>query len=254
MDAAAHRKGFSPFYNQYIPTHQDPIYQPEHEDILMLLRGLFMTSFLADDFLGDNDYFGAEKVLISSASSKTAIAFAYLVSQTGRVSAVGLTSAGNLEFVRNLGCYDQVLTYEEIPTLDGQRPAVYVDLAGSGTLLRAVHGHFGDRLGHSCAIGATHWDADRNIDGLPGPAPTFFFAPEQARKRIADWGAPGFQERLGTSWSSFRSFTEGWLELRRGYGRAAVERVYLETLRGSARPEQGQLLSLWDSPAAATAA
>ena len=191
-------------------------------------------------------------MLISSASSKTAIALAYVVSQAGRARAVGLTSTRNLDFVRKLGCYDQVLTYEEIPSLDAHTPTVYVDLAGSGDLLRTVHGHLGDGLRYSCAIGATHWDADQSREGVPGPKPEFFFAPAQIQKRVADWGAAEFRERLGSAWSSFRVFTEGWLEVRRGYGREVIEQVYLETLGGRARPEFGNVLSLWDTPAQAT--
>ena len=53
VDGAAHRAGLAPAYNQYQPTGGDALYHPEHEDALMLMRGLFMTSFLADDFLAD---------------------------------------------------------------------------------------------------------------------------------------------------------------------------------------------------------
>lgn len=246
VDAAPHREGLAPAYAQYTPTTGDPLHHPEHEDALMLLRGLFLTSFLADDFLAEHGHHGAESVLISSASSKTSIALAHQVSKGGRARAVGLTSPRNLEFVRKLGCYDAVIPYDELGSLDGSRPAVYVDMAGSGPIRRAVHGHFGERLRHSCAIGATHWDSDRGSEGLPGPQPEFFFAPAQIQKRVADWGAAGFQERLASAWADFRAFSEGWLEVRRGAGREAVERVYRETLEGRARPEQGQVLSLWD--------
>ena len=251
VDGAAHREGLAPAYSQYSPVEHDALHRPEHEDVLMLLRGLFMTSFLADDFLAEHDHYGAESVLISSASSKTSIALAYQVSRAGRARALGLTSARNLEFVRGLGCYDEVLPYEEVASLDAERPTVYVDLAGSGDLLGAVHGHFGDRLRHSCAIGVTHWEAGRARDGLPGPKPEFFFAPAQIQKRVADWGPAGLQERLGAAWGSFRTFAEGWLQVQRGYGREAVRRGYLETLAGRTPAQQGLVLSLWDSAAEA---
>jgi hypothetical protein len=246
VDGAAHREGLAPAYSQYSPIDGDGLYQRGHEDTLMLFRGLFMTSFLADDFIADQDYFGAETVLISSASSKTSIALGHQVSQGGRARAVGLTSERNLEFVRKLGCYDEVLRYDEVTSLDASRPAVFVDMAGSGDLLKAVHGHFGDQLRHSCAIGITHWDSERSSGDLPGPTPEFFFAPAQIQKRAKDWGPDGLQQRLGAAWSSFRVFTEGWLQVRRGAGRDAVERVYLETLEGRTEPAQGNVLSLWD--------
>ncbi len=246
VDAAPHREGLAPVYAQYNPTDHEPMYQLDHEDTLMLFRGLFMTSFLADDFLADQDYCGAESVLISSASSKTSIALGYQVSKAGRARAVGLTSERNLEFVKKLGCYDEVLRYDEIPTLDASRPAVFVDMAGSGPLLQAVHGHFRDQLRYSCAIGMTHWETPRTGEDLPGPKPEFFFAPSQVQKRAQDWGPAGLQERMGTAWASFQRFTEGWLEVRRGAGREALARVYEETLEGRTDPAQGQILSLWD--------
>jgi NADPH:quinone reductase-like Zn-dependent oxidoreductase len=247
VDGAAHREGLAPAYNQYSPTEGDALYHPEHEDALMLMRGLFLTSFLADDFIADRG-FGEQVVLISSASSKTSIALGNLVSGSGRARAVGLTSPRNLEFVRKLGCYDQVVTYDQVPSLDAVTPSVYVDMAGSRALRRSVHEHFGDRLKHSCAIGATHWDQTGGSgEGLPGPKPEFFFAPSQIQKRAADWGPAELQRRLGAAWASFRSFSEGWLQVQQGYGREAVERVYQDTLAGRTDPQHGHVLSLWDA-------
>lgn len=248
VDAAAHREGLAPVYSQYSPVLHDPLYDPHHEDTLMLLRGLFLTAWLAADQLAEHDHHGAEQVVISSASSKTAIALAFLLHRAGRARAVGLTSGRNAEFVRKLGCYDRVVLYDEVASLDAGVPSVYVDLAGSGELLRAVHEHFGERLRHSCAIGATHWEAGREAGDLPGPAPEFFFAPSRIQKRSADWGPAGFQERLAAAWGGFRAFTGSWLQVERGTGREAVERVYRETLAGRARPEHGHVLSLWDAP------
>jgi NADPH:quinone reductase-like Zn-dependent oxidoreductase len=246
MDGAAHREGLAAAYNQYSTTGGDALYAPEHEDALMLMRGLFMTSFLAHDFIGDRG-FDEQAVLISSASSKTSIALGHLVSREGRARAVGLTSARNLEFVRKLGCYDQVVTYDEVASLDGSAPAVYVDMAGNGAVRAAVHAHFGDQLKHSCSIGATHWDQTAGGDeDLVGPKPEFFFAPGQIQKRASEWGPAELQRKLAEAWSEFRSFSEGWLRVERGDGRAAVEKVYADTLAGRTLPEHGHVLSLWD--------
>ena len=87
MDAAPHRAGLVPVYAQYLPTTGDAIYAARREDQILLMRGLFMTSFLADDFLADQDYRGARSVLISSASSKTSIALAFQVKQARRARA-----------------------------------------------------------------------------------------------------------------------------------------------------------------------
>ena len=43
----------------------------------MIVRPLFITSFMLADFLQDNAFFGARQVVVSSASSKTAYGTAF---------------------------------------------------------------------------------------------------------------------------------------------------------------------------------
>jgi len=138
------------------------------------------------------------------------------------------------------------LTYDEVASLPADAPVAFVDMAGDGGVVNALHRHFGDQMRHSCTVGATHWDAGPRAEDLPGPAPQFFFAPAQLQKRSAEWGAEGLQERLGAAWKEFRDWSDSWLRVVRGQGRDAVERVYRETLEGRTAPEQGQILSLWD--------
>jgi hypothetical protein len=248
MDGAAHRAALAPAYNQYSITATDALYEEAHEDTLMLLRGLFLTSFLAGDFLAGSDYFGAESVLISSASSKTSIALGFQVRRGGRARAIGLTSKRNLEFTRALGCYDEVLLYDDIRTLDGNKPAIFVDMAGNKSILQTVHEHWDTKLGHSCAIGMTHWQAGETPDApLPGPKPEFFFAPTQIQKRVQDWGPAGFEQRLAEGWARFRSFTADWLEIRRGSGTDALDGVWQATLAGETDPKIGNILSLFEA-------
>ena len=110
VDASPHRSALPAVYNQYVDTANDPSYDPAHEAIAALLRPLFLTAFLLDDFLDDNDHFGSESVVVTSASSKTAFLFADLYAQrTDRPALIGLTSPSNVDFVERLGVYDRVL-------------------------------------------------------------------------------------------------------------------------------------------------
>jgi len=248
LDGAAHRSGTALAYRQYLRTTQDALYDAAHEDTLMLLRGLFLTSFLVDDYLADNGDCGARAFVLSSASSKTAIALAFQLAQRQAGRVIGLTSPRNRTFVEGLGCYDQVVPYTDVSTLDASTPTVFVDHAGDPAVVTAVHGHFGNSLQHSGVVGATHWNAGPPAQDLPGPTPTFFFAPSQLDKRTADWGPAELQRRLGEAWRRFVTFTGRWLEVVRGSGPAAVERVYREVLEGRAQPAQGHVLSLWERP------
>ncbi len=251
FDASAHRQALHPLYNQYLDTSTDPVYDAAFEDQLMLLRPLFITSFMIDDFLDDNQYFGARSVMLSSASSKTAYGLAYLLKQRGQCEVIGLTSTANLAFTESLGCYHRVLTYEQLESLPRDLAVTYVDMAGNANLRKRIHRHFEFSLKYSCAVGGTHWDqgkADAESAGekLPGPRATLFFAPAQIKKRMSDWGPNGVMERFALAWKQFLTPLSGWMHVVRGQGQADVERVYLDMVEGRSKPDQGNVLSLFD--------
>jgi hypothetical protein len=263
-DGAPHRKPLHPVYNRYQRTAADPGYDAALEPQQMLLRPLFITSFLIDDFLADNGFFGADTVVLSSASSKTAYGTAFLLSRraraeggTGRpVRVVGLTSRPNAAFVKRLGCYDEVLGYDEIGRLPAGAPTAYVDMAGNADTRAAVHRHLAQRLVYSCAVGGTHWDhlglggGSAPAGPLPGPKPTLFFAPAQVKKRHADWGPGGLEQRVAAAWQRFmRPVTDPanpWMRVIRGRGPQAVEQVVRQMLDGRAAPDEGHVLTMYD--------
>jgi hypothetical protein len=226
-----------------------------------LLRPLFTTSFLIDDFLAEHDFFGARQVLLSSASSKTAYGTALCVSgrkHDAGVTVTGLTSEANRAFTESLGCYDQVLAYESLSALDHTQSTVYVDMSGSASQRLAVHSHFEGALRYSCSVGGTHWDDLGTGAGLPGPRPTLFFAPAQLRRRLAPppegWGPAGLQERIDAAWARLMRAMDGagaapWLVVEAGHGPAAVRQAYLALLEGRSDPRVGHLLSFHDSEA-----
>jgi hypothetical protein len=79
---------------------------------------------------------------------------------------------------------------------------------------------------------------------LPGAPPTFFFAPDRARQRAADWGPAVLQDRMTQAWRAFLGASAEWLRIRHGGGPTDVERVYRDTLAGRVSPEEGHVLSL----------
>ena len=252
FDAAPHRRELHAVYNQYLRCSADPAYVATRESEQALLRPLFITSFLIDDFLADNKVFGAAVVVLSSASSKTAYGTAFCLAQrrggAHAVKIVGLTSPGNLAYTRALGCYDEVLCYEDVATGLAQVPTVYVDFSGSVPVRAAVHERLSEALAYSCSVGGTHWEALGSGKGLPGPRPVLFFAPAQVKKRVADWGPAGLQANLAKAWAAFMTPVTDeknpWLQIVHGRGEAAVEACYAALLAGRMRPQEGHMLSL----------
>ena len=211
-----------------------------------MLRPLFTTSWLIDDFLADNAFFEASRILLSSASSKTAYSTAFQLHQRPGIEVIGLTSAANRAFCEQLGCYHRVLTYEELDRLEADIPCVYVDFAGNAKLRQAVHARF-TQLQYSCSVGGTHVEQLGGARDLPGPRATLFFAPAQTKKRQADWGAAVLSQKLLAGWQAFcRRATDPaspWLQVQHHDGPAAVEQAYRRMAAGDSDPAVGHVLS-----------
>jgi NADPH:quinone reductase-like Zn-dependent oxidoreductase len=244
VDASPHRAALPSAYHRYLATSADSFYRPDTEEVQMLLRPLFFTSFLIDDQLDDEGLASRGPVLISSASSKTAIAAAFLLAQREGVEPVGLTSPRSVEFVEGLGIYGRTVSYDEIGSLD-REAATFVDIAGDGEVRHAVHSHYGDELVHSMAVGVTHWEGFGTGAGkLPGPQPKFFFAPDRVTKRSEDWGRAGLEARVAGAWHPFCEWTASWLETLPGRGFDALRDAYLDVLEGRVEPRRAHVLTL----------
>ena len=246
-DGAAHRAGLHAVYNHYVRSSADPFYERQTEDVQALLRPLFITSWLIDDFLADQQFFGARRMLLSSASSKTAYGAAFQLAQREGVEVIGLTSPGNVAFCESLGCYHRVVAYDALEQLDGTAPSVYIDLAGSAGLRARVHAHF-TGLAYSCAVGASHVQDLGGAGQLPGPRPMMFFAPAQIKKRHANWGAQGLNERLVAAWKTFSTQVQTppapWLRVERHAGPEATQALFQAVLAGGGDPRVGHITTL----------
>ena len=243
-DVAPHRQGVSPVYNAYARVGDDPAFAGRAGDHQALLRPLFMLSFLVDDYLAENALFGASRVLLSSASSKTAIGLAHRLHARKQAGVIGLTSAANAEFVRSLGCYDEVVTYDRVDSMPAGGPVAFVDMAGNADLRARLHRHFGDEMKYSGRVGLTHQDSSNTEAELPGARPTWFFAPDQIRKRAREWGPGGVDKRFTPAFADFAATLDRWLTVVESRGPEAVQRVYGDTLQGRIPPDQGHMLSL----------
>ena len=244
VDVSAHRAALPPIYNRYdrLPAGGDA----KEENWMMLLRVLFLTGWLIDDFLGDNDFFGSEAVAVLSASSKTGFGLAHCLSTRSgaRPRVIGFTSPGNRAFTESTGCYDEVRTYDEVAMLDAARPTTVVDMAGNGTVGAALHRHLAENLKYHCQVGLTHWEDQAGEPDLPGASPEFFFAPSQVEKRMSEWGPAEIARRQEEAWKDFLAPCRSWLTLSEASGASELEAAYHEMLEGKTDPRRGLILSL----------
>lgn len=252
-DGSEHRQGLPSPYNQYTRCSTDAAYVAELADFQMLLRPLFFTSYMLADFLADNDFFGARRLVFSSASSKTAYGTAFALTdgapQTGgRPQRIGLTSEHHREYLSDLGLYDQVLSYDQLAQLDTGEPTLYVDFSGSDSLRDAVHRHFGAALVYDCYAGSATNTDFLDAERWPEPVPRFFFAPVQIRKRNQDWGAGVLSERFGAAQRRFLSAVSDphgrWMTLREHRGLEAAAAVIRDLYDNGGEPREGHVVRL----------
>ena len=244
MDGAAHRQGLAPIYNTYIFNSADPAYDPAFEAQQMLFRPLFTTGWMIDDCLMETGSDIPETVVISSASSKTALALAHCLKQRGTVDAVALTSPGNKAYVEGTGLYARTVTYDDVDNLHARGLTAYVDFLGRPALTADVHHALKDRLVRSLVIGVTDWEGNRAPVEAPGPQPEFFFVPTYAAERAKQLGPDELNGRMGRAMAGFYVAAAKYLTPQKASGREAIGKAWKDTLDAKVPPSSGLILSL----------
>ena len=241
IDAAPHRQPMSPIYNQYSRLAADPEHDPAREAERMIFGPLFKTGFLIEAFMRRNDWFGAQSLVMTSASSKTAMGLASVAKhRSPGIHRIGLTSDRNTGFVERSGLYDSVIAYEQIGNLP-QEPSVSVDFAGNAALLAQIHAALGANLHYSCMVGATHHDTRGQAvpSEFVGPKPELFFAPDHAVAIVKEMGMEAFGRELAQSWHAFLGDVGGTVDVDRVKGLAQARDVYVAMAGGAVDPAKG---------------
>lgn len=241
-DMSEHRQPMSPVYNSYTRLAADPEHDPAREAERMIFGPLFRTGFLIEYFLRGEGWFGAEQLVVTSASSKTAMGLASVARQSSPgIRRIGLTSRGNVGFVEASGLYDEVVAYDDLERLPVVR-SVSVDFAGNAELLANIHRHFEDALAHSALVGATHIEA-RSVfgknDPLPGPKPQLFFAPDHAVAFFKAHGPEAGGKLVAAAWRAFLKAAEGTIAIERHKGLEAARDVFTTMVAGQIDPAKG---------------
>lgn len=234
VDTAAHRAELPPTYNAYNEAPVDKL-----DDYRSLLRPLLMTSFLLDDFLSEDE--ALTTLVLSSASSKTAMGLAWFAKRRGR-KVIGLSSPANLAQLEGLGLYDQLLPYDQVGDLASSGPTAFIDFAGNRAVVAAAHAALGDHLTRSLIVGGTHWEARGQGDKRVGPEPVLFFAPDQIRKRASEWGPTEVDRRFTEGLVEFVAQSP-WLNIIHHHGSDGLLTAYAEVVDGRTLPQDGHIIS-----------
>ena len=244
-DVGPHRAEHAATYTDFRDVTTDVMFRPEQADEYLLLWGVFMTSFLVDDYLADNDFLGATQTLVTSASSKTSICLAQCLAERDGHRCIGLTSRAQPRLRRGprpLRRGDHLRRGR--PT----RPDVrrrWSTWPGSGSVRAAIHTHFADALKSSLTVGATHWqDSGGNGGHAARPDTRVLLRPRPIREARRRLGADELDARIARSFHRLLDTTDEWLTVEHRSGPEGVESVYRSLLDGERSPQLGYVVSM----------
>jgi hypothetical protein len=239
-DGTPHRNALPAAYNRYRRVSHEPGYDSSMDAHQSLLLPLFITSYLLADYLQQQQWFGAEQVIILSASSKTALGLGYALDS---VSTLGMTSARHRTAISGLNIYDQCMSYDDAAMIEPV-PSVIVDMAGNSALLGTLHRVLGDNMKRTLNVGITHWSEPRNSADITRDRCEMFFAPAQIERRVKDSGPQAFEQQSGAFLKAAIAHSGTWLRVERLQGLTALQATYPDICNGSLPADSGLIIEL----------
>jgi len=238
-DIVAHRAQLPPIYNNYIDCTSDPIYRKEFENTQSIFRPLFTTSYLIRDMYAAKEYMGAKQIILTSASSKTALGLAFCL-KDDPVEIIGLTSSHRVDQVKETGYYHKVLAYDEVESI-AKMPSSIVDFSGNADVKAALASHLGDQLTYLCLVGFVDWEAKTE---QKGPEGVMFFAPSYAQEKVKAVGVEKFTMDLASMYGAFAQDSHKWITIDHQSGGQALLDVHQLITDGKASADKGYIISL----------
>lgn len=247
VDGMEHRSQLPAGYNLYRRVNAEKHYSSTMDKERMLLFPLHLTSFCLWDALQDKDYYGAEQVIVLSASSKTSTGLGYALQADKKApDVIGVTSKRNVAMVEKLNLYDQTVTYDAIDSIDTNLPTVIVDMSGNADILLALHTQLGNNMKWCINVGLTHWDKaqPKPKAGMITERSEFFFAPGHIQRRIKEWGPAGFDQKTARFMMETAAKTKQWLTYRKIDGLAGMAEIHQAVCEGKIPANEGLIVEL----------
>ena len=245
VDGKEHRKELPPVYNNYVRLNGEENYDSSMDNVRALLFPLHITAFCLCDALEEQTYEGASQVIIISASSKTGIGLAQgLADNADSPKIVGLTSRNNTNFLEGLGCYDEVISYDQLEKINNQDLSVMVDMSGNQEILSSIQDSLGNNMVKCLTVGMTHWNKGGTVEDALAEAELqdrteFFFAPSHIQKRNSDWGVEGYNKRTSIFMSKRAEQSREWMQIKEISGLDKFIQTYQEIVSGDIKPNEG---------------
>lgn len=247
FDGAEHRQKLPLLYNRYVRVLSDKSYNKKTDTSRVLLGPLLLTSFCLVDYLRENEWFGAEQIVIVSASSKTSLGLAHGLRELNEVpTIVGLTSERNRKFVWGTDVYDHAASYETITTSLERRSSLVVDMAGSNAILDSLRKRLGEDFLYRIGVGLTHWDnrkrADNTVRHLEKSEN--FFAPGYVLDRSKQMSPGQFDEQSSSFVTRIAEKMFEWMWIEEPVGLSGLTSIYPAFCQGEVLPGKAYIIRM----------
>lgn len=231
------------------PSEKTENADPYQEDWKILLKEIYTMAFYMDEQLLTETGM-INSVLISCASSKTAMALAYCLRMREMRFVHALTSAEHLEFVKSTDLYHQVYTYEDIQSLPTEHTVVYVDFKCDGEVRQNITLRMGTNLMYNMVVGPAVFQKRMKDQLFEKKAREVIFdesAWRERRRMVAEVTKTGRNEKLKYSFKSFIERMKKHLKLRHISGAEGLTKMYDTIYSNTAPPDEAYICTLHDN-------
>merc|ERR1711907_832866 len=220
---------------------------PELEDWMIATKEIYTMAFYMDEqLLVDTGQINS--VIISCASSKTAMALAYCLRMRGGVSieremscVVGLTHKEHLEFVQSTDLYHEVYTYEDVEKIPNDKTIVYMDFKCDGAVRQAITLRMGTNLMYNMVIGPAVFQKKMKDQLFEKRAREILFDESSWRERrrmVAEVTKTGRNEKLRYSYKGFVERLQRHIKLRHVCDPDGLKDMYDAVYSNNASPSE----------------
>ena len=237
IEASEHRKTLPIGYNLYQRVLADNGYEQSQDNERMVFTPLFVTAYCLHNMLSTKDWYGAQQIVIISASSKTSVGLGYaLVGDVRAPKTIGLTSRRNLDALQSFGVYDEVTSYEAIEELDSSKATVIVDMSGNAEVLARLHRHLGQNMCFTSNVGITHWRNLAPVSGIIADRSQMFFVPAHIQSLIESLGIVEYQKQTSEFIETISKKIRPWMKFKEVAGLSGLQDVYGDVCGGKVEP------------------
>jgi hypothetical protein len=219
---------------------------PVVEDWRIVVKEIYTMAFYMDEqLLVETGMINS--VIISCASSKTALALAYCLRMREMRYVVGFTSKEHLDFVKSTGLYHDVFCYDDVDKLPTDHTVVYMDFKCDGELRQRITLKMGTNLMYNMVVGPAAFQKRQKDQIFEKRARQVLFDEatwRERRRMVAEVTKTGRNEKLKYSYKSFVERMKQYIKLRHTNGAGALTKMYDNVYSNTASPSEAFVCSL----------